>query len=99
MSAIINRRHAIIKNHNSSINIILINKKQISTTIAIINVRIEIFNSTFFNFVISIKTMFTIINSNNIKTITNTQINLNTINSITINLVTIKINKTFKINF
>ena len=96
MSAIINRRHVIIRSRSSSINITLIDKKQISITIAIINVYIETFNSIFFNLVTSIRIMFTIIS--NVKITTNIQINLITINSITINLVTIKINKTFKIN-
>ena len=75
---------------------LLIDKKRVLTTIIAFKiVQIEIFNF-FINFVVTIRTMFTIINNDKITT---TTINSTTINSITINFVTIKINKIIQINF
>ena len=104
-SAIINRR-VTSRNFNNSINMFSIDKKRVLITIKVFKiVQIEIFN-LFINRVITIKTMFTIINNDKITTITINSITINsiiinsiTINSITINLVTIKINKITQINF
>ena len=92
----ITNRHVTSRNHNNSINMFLIDKKRVLTTIIAFKiVQIETFNF-FINFVVTIKTMLTIINNDKITTIT---INSITINSITINFVTIKINKITQINF